>query len=138
MTAHNPIEIARAFYRAQETGLHGDSLREFWTTDAMTTEYPNPINPNGGTTDVEHMVTASSRGRELLASVAIDVHEEHAIDDLAIMRFTWRGTVGVARGPFAAGDVIIAHIAQFVRTRDGRIASIETYDCYEPFAPSAP
>jgi ketosteroid isomerase-like protein len=133
LTATRPAEIARAFYRAQESGLHGDALRAFWTEDATTTEYPNPINPTGGTTDVEHMVRASSVGAGLLATVEIDVHDEHELDDLAIMRLTWRGTVATARGPFSPGDVITAHVAQFVSTRDGRIASIATYDCYEPF-----
>jgi ketosteroid isomerase-like protein len=131
--AAGPAEIARAFYRAQESGLHGDALREFWTEDATTTEYPNPINPTGGMTDVEHMVRASSAGAGLLERVEIDVLEQHEVCDLAIMRFTWRGTVATARGPLSAGDVITAHVAQFVRTRDGRVASIATYDCYEPF-----
>ena len=36
-------------------------------------------------------------------------------------------------GLFRAGQELVAHIAQFVRVRDGRVASIETYDCYEPF-----
>lgn len=35
---------------------------------------------------------------------------------------------------FRAGQTLTAHIAQFISTRDGRIASIETFDCYEPFS----
>ena len=29
--------------------------------------------------------------------------------------------------------VLTAHIAQFIETREGRVASIETFDCYERF-----
>ena len=36
--------------------------------------------------------------------------------------------------PAPSGQELTAHIAQFIELKDGRIASIETYDCYEPFA----
>lgn len=42
--------------------------------------------------------------------------------------------IGQTIGPFVEGQVLTAHIAQFVRVDDDRIASIETYDCYEPIA----
>jgi len=39
-----------------------------------------------------------------------------------------------AAGPFREGQVLTAHIAQFIESQDGRVASIETFDCYEPFS----
>ena len=50
-----------------------------------------------------------------------------------IFRYTWTGVVGAHRGPFTAGQEIVAHIAAFATIADGRIAGFETYDCYEPF-----
>ena len=50
-----------------------------------------------------------------------------------IFRYIWTGVVGVDRGPFTAGQEIVAHIAAFATIADGRIAGFETYDCYEPF-----
>ena len=52
------------------------------------------------------------------------------------MRLTWTGVGARAVGPFREGQTLTAHIAQFVETRDERIATIETFDCYEPFQPS--
>jgi ketosteroid isomerase-like protein len=52
---------------------------------------------------------------------------------LAILRIHWTATIARDAGPFKAGQQLSAYIAQFISTRDGRIASIETYDCYEPF-----
>lgn len=49
------------------------------------------------------------------------------------MRSTWTGEIATDAGPFRAGQQLTAHVAQFIDVRDGRIASIETYDCYEPF-----
>ena len=46
---------------------------------------------------------------------------------------TWRGRIAGDVGPFREGQELTAHIAQFIETRDGRVARIETYDCYEPF-----
>ncbi len=48
--------------------------------------------------------------------------------DTAILRLTWTGVIGQTIGPFVEGQVLTAHIAQFVRVEDDRIASIETYD----------
>ena len=59
-----------------------------------------------------------------------------AIDagDTAIMRLTWTGEIARDVGGFRAGQTLTAHIAQFITVRDGRVAAIETFDCYEPFA----
>ena len=62
-----------------------------------------------------------------------DVHSEIRDGDLAIVRLTWTGEVGRDIGPFREGQVLTAHIAQFVETRDGRITKIETFDCFERF-----
>jgi ketosteroid isomerase-like protein len=65
--------------------------------------------------------------RDASARVAV----EHG--STAILRLTWTAVVARNIGPFREGQVLTAHIAQFIETRDGRIASIETFDCYEPF-----
>ena len=36
-------------------------------------------------------------------------------------------------GDLSAGQQLTAHVAQFVSVREGKIASVETYDCYQPF-----
>ena len=121
-------------YRAIESGAHGDEVRTLFTDDVVTVERPNLISPTGRTSGLEQMTPASSAGAGLLARQTYDVISEVVVDDTAIVRLTWTGTVAVDAGPFHAGQELKAHIAQFVTASDGRISRIETYDCYEPFA----
>lgn len=70
----------------------------------------------------------------MLCAQRYDVHEVVESADVAAFRITWTGVIAADVGPFRAGQVLTAHIAQFVTVAEGRIASIHTYDCYEPFA----
>ncbi|MET0781133.1 MAG: nuclear transport factor 2 family protein, partial [Microbacterium sp.] len=85
--------------------------------------------------DLAAMIAGSDRGAALLSAQEYKVHDIHEIGDLVIARLTWTGTVAVDAGPLTAGQQLVAHIAQFVTVRDGRIARIETFDCYEPLPP---
>jgi ketosteroid isomerase-like protein len=127
------LDVLEKLHRALEAGETGEQLRAYWDDSVVTTEYPNLIVPTGGTHDLAEMKAGSERGKGLLASQKYDVFEAHDLGDLAIVRLTWTGVVAAAVGPFEAGKVLTAHIAQFVRTHDDRITSIATYDCYEPF-----
>jgi len=80
------------------------------------------------------MLAASAAGAELLARQRYTVHHELERGSLAILRLTWTGVIRRSVGPFREGQERRAHIAQFIETRAGRIASTETFDCYEPFA----
>ncbi len=120
-------------HRTLESGAHGDELRTLFTDDAVTVERPNLITPAGRTAPLEQMVAASTAGAGLLSRQTYDTWSELAIEDTAIVRLTWTGTVAVDAGPFRTGQELTAHIAQFVTSRGGRISRIETYDCYEPF-----
>lgn len=127
------LEIAAALRGALERGEHGDALAAYWTDDATVREYPNRIKPNGSTHGIAQLIADSARGATLLARQHYDVFEEHEVGDLAIVRLTWTGVVAADLGPFTAGQELTAHIAQFIRVRDGKIAELATYDCYEPF-----
>ena len=129
----SPIEAIRALHRALEQGKHGSELASLFTEDAVTIEHPNRIKPRGARTDLAAMMTASEHGAHLLARQSYDVHSAIAVGATAIVRLTWTGVIARAVGPFREGQLLTAHVAQFVETRDGRIASIETFDCYEPF-----
>jgi hypothetical protein len=131
--AASPIAIARALYTALEAGQHGEALRVLFTDDALTLEHPNLIKPRGGTAELAQMLAASSAGAGLLAKQSYDVHSALELGSLAIMRLTWTGVIARDAGPFCAGQQLTAKIAQFIETRDGRVAAIETYDCYQPF-----
>lgn len=129
----SPISVARALHAALEAGRHGEQLRPLFTDDATTLEHPNLVKPGGATSDLAAMLAASTAGAGLLAEQRYEVRDALEVGDLAVLRVRWTGVVARDVGPFRAGQGLVAHIAQFVRTRDGRVASIETYDCYEPF-----
>jgi ketosteroid isomerase-like protein len=127
------VAAALALPRALERGMHGEALRKLYTADVISIEHPNPVAPNGGTHDLDQIVAASDAGAALLQSQRYDIRDIVESGDLVIFRYVWTGVVGVDRGPFTAGQQIVAHIAAFATIADGRIARFETYDCYEPF-----
>ena len=129
----SPICIARALYAALEAGTDGDALRPFFTSDAQTIERPNAMKPAGAAADLEKMLRASTAGTGMLARQSYDVHSAIENGSLAILRLTWTGEIARDAGPFRKGQVLRAHVAQFIETRDGRVSSIETFDCFEPF-----
>lgn len=121
-----------ALHRAIERGTHGSALAHLFTDDVVTVEHPNLIAPAGGVHDLQQMLDGSERGAALLSSQQYDVHSLQEVGDLVVARLTWTGTVAVDAGPLTAGQTLVAHIAQFITVREGRIARIETFDCYEP------
>ena len=131
--ARTPVEAIRALHAALEAGKHGEELRPFFTEDAFTLEHPNLLKPKGARTPLAQMLAASTAGAGLLARQRYEVHDAIEHGDTAIVRLTWTGVVAKEAGPFRPGHELVARIAQCARVRDGRIASIETYDCYEPF-----
>ena len=127
-----PVAIARRLHAALEAGLHGDDLRPLFTDDASTLEHPNLVKPAGATSDLGQMLAASTAGAGLLSGQRYEVRDALESGDLAVLRIRWTGVIARDIGRFRDGQTLTAHIAQFVRTRHGRVASIETYDCYEP------
>jgi len=129
-----PLDLVHALHRALEAGQSGAELRALFTEDAKTLEHPNSIKPTGAVSPLERMLAASEAGKRLLSRQTYAVQHELEHGNLVVCRLTWTGVIAESAGPFRAGQVLTAHIAQFIETRDGRIASIETFDCYEPFS----
>lgn len=129
----SPIAVARELYAALEAGKHGEELRAFFSADAVTVERPNLLKPAGARTEVEDIAKAASAGASLLARQSYDVRSAIEQGTLAVLRVTWTGEIARDVGAFRKGQKLTAHIAQFIETRDGLVAGIETYDCYEPF-----
>ena len=134
MPMRDAASTVTAFYTAIEQGRHGDQLGEYLAEDATTIERPNVLVPAGRVSDRAAKLAASAAGASLLTVQRYEVHSLREIEDTVAVRLTWRGTVAAEAGPFHAGQELTAHIAQFVKVRDGRIVEIETYDCYEPFS----
>jgi len=59
-------DIATAYIRALESGATGDDIAEFFSPDAVVTEFPNRFTPNGGTRDLENLLAAAERGKKVM------------------------------------------------------------------------
>jgi hypothetical protein len=130
----SPCEVLRRLHEALAAGKHGDELRAFFTEDAVTKEHPNLTKPRGATANLSQILEASKRGAGLLEKQTYDVFSAIDVGNMAIVRLKWTGVVARSVGPFRQGQVLTAYIAQFVETRGDRVASIETFDCYEPLS----
>lgn len=131
----SPLAVVRALHEALAAGKRVSDIRHLFTDDVRTIEHPNLVSPAGKVLDLAQMAAASDRGASLLSRQTYEVSSGFEVGTLAIVRLRWTGIIARDVGPYREGQVLVAHIAQFVETRDGRIASIETYDCYEPTAP---
>lgn len=132
--AADPVEIARRLHAALESGAHGEALRPLFAPDATTIEHPHALRPTGATTSLEEMLAASSAGAGMLSSQRYELRHAVADGTRAALAMRWTGVIATDVGPFRAGQELVADIAQFVETDGARIRSIETFDCYLPFA----
>lgn len=133
--AGSPLAVARSLHAALEAGQHGAALRPLFTEDAVVVERPNVLRPAGAVLGLDAVLEGSTRGAALLARQSYAVHSALEHGALAVLRLTWTGEIARDVGAFRRGQVLTAHIAQFVETRGGRVARLETYDCYEPLVP---
>jgi ketosteroid isomerase-like protein len=126
------IDVARALHAALAAGKKGVELRDLFDEGATVLEHPNLVKPQGGTAGLDELLRQSESGANLLAEQRYEVHSAIEHGETAIVRLTWTGVIGRDIGRFRAGQVLTAHIAQFIETRHGRVSAIETFDCYEP------
>lgn len=126
------LPTARALHAALEAGHHGEALRPLFTPDAVVVTHPNLVSPRGHTSDVDGLVASSTAGARLLAGQTYAVRDAIVHEDTVVVRVTWRATVAADAGPYRAGQALTAEVAQFFTIRDGRIARLETFDCFAP------
>ncbi|MBM6401573.1 nuclear transport factor 2 family protein [Phycicoccus sonneratiae] len=125
-------QLVRDFLEALESGEQGEALARFWSDDVRTVTHPNLVAPRGGSSDRAAMVAASVAGAGLLAGQRFHVLDVLEAGDAVVVRLDWTGELAVDAGSWPAGTVLHARVAQFVTVADGRIARLETYDCYDP------
>jgi ketosteroid isomerase-like protein len=125
------IEVVRRFVRMVEERAPFEAIAELLHEDVVQREWPNKLFPRGAQRDRAAMGQASQRGRQALSAERYEVRHAAASGETVALQIEWSGTLAVPYGEMAVGHVLRAHIAMFFQVRDGRIASIENYDCYE-------
>ena len=133
MPAVSPIDHLRKYLQAIEEFAPAEVLATFFTADALQHEFPNRLFASGRQHDLPAMLAASDKGRQILASQRYELRNVLGDGDQIAAEIEWTGVLRAGFGPLAAGAKMRAALGMFFRFRDGKIASIHNYDCYDPF-----
>jgi ketosteroid isomerase-like protein len=126
------IERVREYLLAIEQNAITDPL-DFYTPDVEQIEYPNRFLPQGATRDLTAIQEAGERGKAVMASQRFEIVNAVEQGDLVAVEFIWTGTLKVPIGSLQPGDEMLGHYAMFVEFREGKIAKLRNYDCFDPF-----
>jgi limonene-1,2-epoxide hydrolase len=127
------LALVRRFLEAMENAGDPAAIDAFFTHDAIAVEYPNRIADTTARRDLTAMRLAGERGRQVCPKQHYELHSAMAIGNMVAVELTWTATIGVALGKTPVGGEIRAHFGAFYDCRDGKIASIRNYDCFDAF-----
>lgn len=126
-------ERTRAYFAALAGGATGYALAEFYHPDVVQEEFPNRLMPNGAKRNLREILDAAVRGQKVMTSQRFDIQTLVADGQRVAVEFVWSGTLAVAVGSLAAGDVMRGRFASFLEFRDGTIIAQRSYDCFDPW-----
>jgi ketosteroid isomerase-like protein len=129
-TAH--VQLVRDYLMSIQTGSTGN-IERYFTPDALQTELPNRLNPNGGQSDLAAMIRRGEQGAKVLRGQTFEVRSAVARGDHVAVEAYWEGILAVPVGTLQAGNVMKAHFAMFFEFANGRISRQRNYDCFEPW-----
>lgn len=124
---------ARKYLAAIERGATAAELNTFLAPDAVQEEFPNRLLPNGTVRDRKALAEAGERGKALLSEQRFEIRNAVASGDSVALELTWTGTLAVPFHAVPVGGQLRAHFAFFLEFRNGRIARMHNYDCFEPW-----
>ena len=110
-----------------------DVLKSFFHQDAEQHEMPNLLNPKGGKSDLETILSRSEQGKGLLSGQVYRVLDILFQGDRAAVEAEWEGTLAIPLAGLEVGDVMRAHFAIFFTFKDDKILLQRNYDCFEPW-----
>ncbi|MCA9796429.1 MAG: nuclear transport factor 2 family protein [Candidatus Eremiobacteraeota bacterium] len=125
------IDLARAYLHTLEAGATGEEVRLYFTDDAVQTELPNRLLPQGASRDLGAIMAGADQGRHLLSAQTYEVLRAYEHQDTVILEVDWTGTLAVPLGPLSQGEVMKAHFAVFLDFVGDRIHRQRNYDCFE-------
>lgn len=125
--------LARRFITAVEGGVSGDALAAFFHPDVEQWELPNRLFERGMRRDLAALLASAEKGKTVLRAQRYEILDVIAAGDRVAVEMRWRGELAVPLGKLAPGDALTGQFAFFLEIRDGRIAKMRNYDCYDPF-----
>ncbi|WP_231493811.1 nuclear transport factor 2 family protein [Nocardiopsis sp. CNT312] len=135
---HPNVTTTIRYHEAVSRFADTEELTSFFHPDAVHTQLPNVLFPEGTVRTLKEVTAASEQGRGMLSEQSFEVVEAMASGDRVAAEVAWSGTLAVPLGGLPAGHVLRAHVATFLEFRDGRIIAQRNYDCYEPLRPLDP
>ncbi len=138
LNEHPNVRTAVRYHQAVARFAVGEELAAFFHPDAVHTQLPNALFPDGTVRPLPDLIAAAQQGRKLLADQHFEVINTVAFGAQVALEVTWSGTLAVSLGDLTAGQILRAHIAAFLEFRDGKIIAQRNYDCYERLGPAAP
>jgi predicted ester cyclase len=131
VSANTPnITVAIAFLRTVEAGVDPSELV---TADVVEEELPNRLSPNGATRDLSAMRAGIERGKSVFKTQNYEIRNMVGGTDYVAFEIDWQGELAVAFVGLEPGTTMRARVAFFFEIREGHIAKIRHYDCFEPF-----
>ena len=130
MTRDETLSFLTRYLKAIE---EGQGSADFYHADAVFTEHPNRISPNGRVARLGDIKAAAGRGNALLERQTYEIKSAVIEGDRAALCVEWMGVLKMPVQTLEPGDVMRAHFAQFYEFRDGLIWRQSTYDCFEPW-----
>jgi len=132
MSEHPSITLARRYHEAVAAGPTAEELAAFLAEEVVHRELPNALSPRGAERGLAALQEAAAKGRDALARQHFELTNFVVDGDQVALEAVWEGTLAAPYGPLPAGHTLRAHIATFLRIRDGKIVEQRNYDCYEP------
>lgn len=130
---HPNVRLVREYFRAMEQCPDEATLSRFFSEDVTQHEFPNRLLENGAQRGLAELLVGYRRGKEVVENQRYEIRNLLADGDRVAVELRWTAKLKVSLGKLAAGDVMSAHCAVFLRIRDGRIAEQHNFDCFEPF-----
>ena len=127
------VRLVREYFRAMEQSPDEATLTRFFSEDVRQREFPNRLLENGAARGLAELLEGHRRGQEVVKNQRYEILDLLRDGDRVAVELRWTAQLKVPLGKLAAGDVMTAHCAVFLRIRDGRIAEQHNFDCFEPF-----
>ena len=133
MSTDSHLDTIRALFDTIQGNRTDRDIASFYTADIIQDEFPNRFVPKGIRRDLNAIVEASKRGKGVMASQTLEIVNTVSSGNTVVVEARWTGTTAIDLGPIPAGTVMRARFAQFYEFREGRIAVMRNYDCFEPW-----
>lgn len=132
------LDLARRYIElVSDPKTEPEDLKDVLDQSIVWHEMPNRFAPSGRVSDRATALSSFGKGWEYLPNQTYTLRHAMASEDTVALEISWTGDVEKPIGPFLEGDRLSAHIAIFLRFRDGKIVSQTDYPCYAPVAGGA-